>query len=126
MSLRVISVGCRDFWNDGIASRPSQTGRPGGSMKAQKLGKQGPEISVVGFGAWEAGGDMWGPNESEDQVIEAIRAGLEAGMTWIDTAEVYGDGTSEELVARAIQGRRHEIVIGTKVAPRPSGTGFRP
>ena len=95
-------------------------------MKAQKLGKQGPEISVVGFGAWEAGGDMWGPNESEDQVIEAIRAGLEAGMTWIDTAEVYGDGTSEELVARAIQGRRHEIVIATKVAPRPSGTGFRP
>ena len=95
-------------------------------MKTARLGSLGPEISVIGFGAWEAGGDMWGPNQSEERVIEAIRAGLDAGMTWIDTAEVYGDGTSEELVARAIQGRREEIVLATKVAPRPSGTGFRP
>jgi aryl-alcohol dehydrogenase-like predicted oxidoreductase len=80
---------------------------------------------VVGFGAWEAGGDMWGPNPSDDQVIEAIRAGLDAGITWVDTAEVYGDGTSEELVGRAISGRRDEVVVATKVAPRPDGTGFR-
>ena len=95
-------------------------------MKTARLGSFGPEMSVIGFGAWEAGGDMWGPNRSEDRVLEAIRAGLDAGMTWIDTAEVYGDGTSEELVARAIQGRREEIVLATKVAPRPSGSGFRP
>ena len=75
-------------------------------MNKHKLGKQGPEISVVGFGAWEAGGDSYGPNDSEDQVIEAIHAGLEAGIDWIDTAEVYGQGHSEELVARAIAGRR--------------------
>jgi aryl-alcohol dehydrogenase-like predicted oxidoreductase len=94
-------------------------------MRRQTLGSKGPEISVVGFGAWEAGGDMWGPNPSEEQVVEAIRAGIDAGITWIDTAEVYGDGTSEELVGRAVRGRGDEVMIATKVAPRPSGTGFR-
>jgi aryl-alcohol dehydrogenase-like predicted oxidoreductase len=94
-------------------------------MRTHRLGSQGPEISVVGFGAWEAGGDMWGPNPPDDQVIGAIRAGLDAGITWIDTAEVYGDGTSEELVGRAIAGRRDQVVVATKVAPRPDGTGFR-
>src|SRR5688572_11928863 len=94
-------------------------------MRTKRLGSQGPEISVVGFGAWEAGGDMWGPNPSEAQVVEAISAGINAGITWVDTAEVYGDGTSEQLVGRAVRGRRDEVFIATKVAPRPSGTGFR-
>ena len=94
-------------------------------MRTGRLGSQGPEISVVGFGAWEAGGDAWGPNESDEAVIRAIRAGLDAGVTWIDTAEVYGDGTSEELVGRAIAGRRDGVVIATKLAPRPDGSGFR-
>ena len=49
-------------------------------------------MSVIGFGAWEAGGADWGPNESEEVVIEAMRAALDAGVDWIDTAEVYGDG----------------------------------
>jgi aryl-alcohol dehydrogenase-like predicted oxidoreductase len=95
-------------------------------MRSKKLGSEGPEISVVGYGAWEAGGDAWGPNESDQVVIDAIRAGIDAGITWIDTAEVYGDGDSEELVGRAIEGRRDELVIATKVAPKPEGTGFRP
>ncbi|HVM12667.1 MAG TPA: aldo/keto reductase [Actinomycetota bacterium] len=94
-------------------------------MRRRRLGKQGPEISVVGYGAWEAGGEFWGPNESDQAVIDAIRAGLDAGIDWIDTAEIYGQGTSEELVGRAVEGRRDEVVIATKVAPRPSGTGFR-
>lgn len=94
-------------------------------MRVRKLGSGGPEISVIGFGAWEAGGSEWGPNPADEQVIGAIRAGLDAGITWIDTAEVYGDGTSEELVGRAVEGRRDDLVIATKVAPRPDGTGFR-
>ena len=94
-------------------------------MQTKRLGAHGPEISVIGFGAWEAGGDAWGPNPSDDRVVEAMVAGLDAGITWIDTAEVYGDGKSEELVARAIEGRRDELVVATKVAPRPDGTGFR-
>lgn len=94
-------------------------------MRTKRLGSGGPELSVVGFGAWEAGEGVWGPSESEEKVIEAIRAGLDAGINWIDTAEVYGDGKSERIVGRAIEGRRDQVVIATKVAPRPSGTGFR-
>jgi aryl-alcohol dehydrogenase-like predicted oxidoreductase len=94
-------------------------------MRRRALGAKGPEISVIGFGAWEAGGDAWGPNRSEDRVVEAIHAGIDAGISWIDTAEVYGDGTSERLVGRAIAGRRDEVTVATKVAPQPDGTGFR-
>jgi aryl-alcohol dehydrogenase-like predicted oxidoreductase len=95
-------------------------------MRRRRLGKQGPEISVIGYGAWEAGGTAWGANESDEVVIDAIRAGLDAGIDWVDTAEVYGDGVSETLVGRALEGRRDEIVVATKVAPEPEGSGFRP
>lgn len=62
----------------------------------------------------------------EEQVIEAIATVFETVINCIDTAEVYGDGTSERLVGRAVAGRRHEILIATKVAPAPDGSGFRP
>jgi aryl-alcohol dehydrogenase-like predicted oxidoreductase len=95
-------------------------------MRTHKLGKQGPEITVVGFGAWEAGGESYGPNSSESEVIEAIQASLDSGMDWIDTAEVYGDGVSEQLVGKALQGRRDRVFLATKVGPKPEGTGFAP
>ncbi|HEX6580569.1 MAG TPA: aldo/keto reductase [Actinomycetota bacterium] len=95
-------------------------------MRRRQLGRHGPEISVIGYGAWEAGGTAWGANESEEVVIDAIRAGLDAGIDWIDTAEVYGDGVSELLVGRAIAGRREELTLATKVAPAPEGSGFTP
>jgi aryl-alcohol dehydrogenase-like predicted oxidoreductase len=91
------------------------------------LGSSGPEISVVGFGAWEAGaGTEWGKPPPEEQIQDAIRAALDSGMTWIDTAEVYGDGRSEGIVGRALAGRQDELLIATKVAPSPDGSGFRP
>jgi len=95
-------------------------------MEMRKLGKESPEMSVVGYGAWEAGGDFWGPNKSDQAVVASMRAGIDAGMNWIDTAEVYGRGRSEELVGQAVEGRRGEVLIFTKVAPRPTGSGFRP
>ncbi|HJY32917.1 MAG TPA: aldo/keto reductase, partial [Actinomycetota bacterium] len=80
----------------------------------------------IGFGAWEAGGGSeWGQSPPEEQVLQAIRTVFETGIDWIDTAEVYGRGRSEELVARAIAGRRDEVMIATKVAPQPDGSGFR-
>ena len=91
-------------------------------MKTRTLGKDGPEISVVGYGAWEAGGADWGPNESDDAVVDSMRAIFDAGINWIDTAEVYGQGRSEELVARAVAGRRDEVLIFTKVAPDDEGS----
>jgi aryl-alcohol dehydrogenase-like predicted oxidoreductase len=95
-------------------------------MRRRRLGEQGPEISVIGYGAWEAGGTAWGPNDSEQAVIDAIRAGLDAGIDWIDTAEVYGDGVSELLVGQAVAGRRDDVTLATKVAPAPEGSGFTP
>jgi aryl-alcohol dehydrogenase-like predicted oxidoreductase len=95
-------------------------------MQTRRLGSAGPDMSVIGFGAWEAGGDAWGQNSSEEAVIGAMLAGLEAGMTWIDTAEVYGEGVSERLVGRAVADRRDGVLVATKLAPAPEGTGFRP
>jgi aryl-alcohol dehydrogenase-like predicted oxidoreductase len=96
-------------------------------MNLRKLGSEGPAISTIGFGAWEAGGGReWGAAPPDDRVVEAMAAGLDAGITWIDTAEVYGDGHSEELVGRAVGGRRDEVGIFSKVAPKPEGSGLRP
>ncbi len=95
-------------------------------MKTRRLGADGPEISVVGYGAWEAGGADWGPNASDDVVVESMQVVFDVGINWIDTAEVYGQGHSEELVARAIAGRRDEVLIFTKVAPDDEGSGIRP
>jgi aryl-alcohol dehydrogenase-like predicted oxidoreductase len=91
-------------------------------MRLQRLGSSGPEISVIGFGAWEAGGMAWGPNPPDEQTIDAIRTALDEGVTWIDTAEVYGGGRSEQLVRAALEGR--DALVFTKVAPKPAGSGF--
>ena len=93
-------------------------------MEMRKLGRNGPEISVVGYGAWEAGGDEWEPDRSDRDAVEAMRAAIDAGMNWIDTAEVYGSGRSEELVGEAVRARRDEALVFTKVAH--FGSGARP
>ncbi|HET6847382.1 MAG TPA: aldo/keto reductase [Gaiellales bacterium] len=93
-------------------------------MEMRRLGTTDLDMSVVGFGSWEAGGMHWGPNTSEQDVVAAIHAGLDAGMTWVDTAEVYGDGVSEQIVGRAVAGR-DDVLVFTKVAP-DEGSGLRP
>ena len=67
----------------------------------------------------------WGANPPDDQTIDAMRVGIESGITWFDTAEVYGGGHSERLVGEAIKGH-DDVLVFTKVAPRPAGTGFEP
>jgi aryl-alcohol dehydrogenase-like predicted oxidoreductase len=91
-------------------------------MEFRRLGENGPEISVVGYGAWEAGGAQWGEEVAEHDVMTAIEAGLDAGMNWIDTAEAYGEGRSEQLIGKVAQRRRDEVFVFTKVAPFMSGT----
>jgi aryl-alcohol dehydrogenase-like predicted oxidoreductase len=95
-------------------------------MRTRRLGAAGPDISVIGLGAWEAGGDAWGANPDDDDVVRAYHAAFDAGVTWVDTAEVYGSGVSEGIVAKAIAGRRDELVVATKVAPSDGGSGFLP
>ena len=95
-------------------------------MQTRRCGSQGPDLTVIGYGAWEAGGTSWGPNTSDDAVVGAICAALDAGINWIDTAEVYGDGVSERLVGKALAGRRDGVIVASKAAPAPEGSGFRP
>jgi aryl-alcohol dehydrogenase-like predicted oxidoreductase len=96
-------------------------------MQTRRLGRQGPELSVIGFGAMEVGEiEGWDDRPSDDVLVDVIRSAVDAGITWIDTAEVYGDGNSERLVGEALAGRRDEALIATKVAPDDGGSGFRP
>ncbi len=82
-------------------------------MRTRPLGQSGIEASVVGFGAWAIGGWMWG-GSSEREAIGAIHAALDAGVTLIDTAPIYGFGASEEVVGKALAGRRDQAVVATK------------
>ena len=83
-------------------------------MKYRKLGNTDIDVSVVAMGCWAiAGGETWGPQD-EDQAVAAVHASLDAGITLFDSAEAYGNGRSEELLGRALAGRRHEAVIATK------------
>ncbi len=83
-------------------------------MKYRKLSNSELHVSVITFGAWAAGGWMWGKTERND-AIEAIRASYDLGVTSIDTAPIYGQGTSEEIVGEAIKGiPRDKVQILTK------------
>jgi methylglyoxal reductase len=82
-------------------------------MRYRPLGQSGIQASVVAFGAWAVGGWFWGGADDQDSV-DAIRRALDVGITLIDTAPAYGLGRSEEIVGRAIQGRRDKVVLATK------------
>ncbi|UXN58989.1 aldo/keto reductase [Phyllobacterium zundukense] len=84
-----------------------------GDQLMRSIGRSGVQASAVGLGTWAIGGWMWGGSD-EKQSIAAIHASLDAGVTLIDTAPAYGLGRSEEIVGRALQGRRDKAVIATK------------
>ncbi|MEN2435834.1 aldo/keto reductase [Weeksellaceae bacterium A-14] len=87
-------------------------------MKYRKLGNTDLELSVITFGAWAAGGWMWGGADRK-QAVEAIKASYDLGVTSIDTAPIYGQGTSEEIVGEAIKGiPRDKVQILTKFGMR--------
>ena len=86
-------------------------------MQTKRLGNSDLELTPLGIGAWAMGGGgwafAWGPQDDDDS-IAAIRAALDAGLNWIDTAAVYGLGHSEEVVARAVAGLSRKPYIFTK------------
>lgn len=82
-------------------------------MEKRKLGKSDLEVTVLAFGAWAIGGWLWGGADSND-AIKAVETAVDNGMTTIDTASVYGFGLSEELVGKAIRGKRNKVQILTK------------
>lgn len=85
-------------------------------MQKRRLGRSDLEVSVLTMGCWQAGKSQWTGVTDEDS-IAAIQAALDAGINFLDTAEAYGGGHSEEIVAQAVAGRRDEVLIATKIAP---------
>ena len=82
-------------------------------MIKRKFGWTGVEVPIIGQGTWMIDGDP----ETESRAIQTLRLGLDLGMSHIDTAEMYGEGHVEELVGKAIAGRRDEIFLVSKVLP---------
>ena len=81
----------------------------------------GTEVSEIGFGAWQVGAD-WGEVD-EDTALETLRAAVDAGVTFFDTADVYGDGRSERLIGRLLRARPDDgIVVATKMGRRMEQT----
>jgi methylglyoxal reductase len=84
-------------------------------MQYRKLGKSGIDASVVGMGTWVTGGGaVWGQEPDDSESIKAIHAAIDHGVNLIDTAPLYGFGRSEEIVGKAIQGKRDQVVLATK------------
>lgn len=84
------------------------------TMRTRKIGRTGIEASVVALGTWAIGGGPWWGESDDNESVKAIQAALDAGVNFIDTAPVYGWGRSEEVVGRAIEGRREKVVLATK------------
>ena len=86
-------------------------------MQTKQLGNSDLEITRIGVGAWAIGGGGWqfgwGPQDDQDS-IDAIRAAVDAGINWIDTAAIYGLGHSEEVVAKALEGMPKKPYVFTK------------
>ena len=83
------------------------------AMETRPIGRSGARASAIGLGTWAIGGWMWGGTD-EAESIGAIRASIDGGVTLIDTAPAYGMGRSEEIVGKAIAGRRSEVILATK------------
>ena len=87
-------------------------------MQFRPLGRTHESIPVVGLGTWGIGGEMGSDSSRDEAGIQALRLGLDLEMKFIDTAEMYGAGHSEEVVARALEGRRDRVFVASKVSPR--------
>jgi len=83
-------------------------------MQKRYLGQTNIEITPLLVGTWQAGKKMWAGIEDEES-IKAIRAAFEAGITTVDTAEIYGEGHSELIVAQALADVREQVIYATKV-----------
>jgi len=85
-------------------------------MQYRELGRTGWKVSALGFGAWAVGGD-WGSVDDTESLVALNRA-IELGVNFFDTADVYGDGRSECLLAQLRQHHREKILIATKAGRR--------
>ena len=82
-------------------------------MRYRPFGRTGLQVSAVGFGCWPMAGDRYGAIE-DDEAVKAIHRALDRGVNCVDTAPAYGAGHSEEVVARALETRRRDVILVTK------------
>jgi aryl-alcohol dehydrogenase-like predicted oxidoreductase len=87
-------------------------------MIYRTFGKLGWKVSEIGFGAWAIGGDMWGPQDDAES-IRALHRAVDLGVNFIDTAQGYGKGHSEEIIGKFLRERRQEIHVATKIPAKP-------
>ncbi len=86
-------------------------------MEQRRFGRTGRSVSVIGLGTWQLGAD-WG-NVTEDQALAVLHAAVEEGVTFFDTADVYGDGRSEQIIGRFLAGNPgHGVTVATKMGRR--------
>jgi diketogulonate reductase-like aldo/keto reductase len=90
-------------------------------LEFKKLGKNGVEVPVLGLGTWGMGGFSDRHLGGEDKAVRALRLGLELGMRFVDTAEAYAHGHSEEVVGMAVGEERESVFIATKVSAENLG-----
>ena len=90
-------------------------------MRTRRFGKLGPEVSEIGLGTWQLGGSEWG-NVSDGDAFETLAAAADAGVSFFDTADIYGMGRSESLIGRFLQGRsdRGRFFLATKLGLNPN------
>lgn len=84
-------------------------------MQTRQLTPDGPDVSEIGFGAWAIGGG-WGEQQDRDS-IDALHAAFDRGINFIDTAQGYGDGHSERIIADAMRDRKENVFVATKTPP---------
>jgi aryl-alcohol dehydrogenase-like predicted oxidoreductase len=92
-------------------------------MEMRPLGSSGVSVTEIGLGGWEFEGEE---QRTPAAVRAIVEASLESGSNWLDTAEVYHDNRNELVIGKALDGLRAELVLSSKVGPRPDGSGFRP
>jgi aryl-alcohol dehydrogenase-like predicted oxidoreductase len=86
-------------------------------MEYRTFGRTGWKVSAIGFGAWGIGGDVWGPTDDKTSLATLHRA-IDLGVNFFDTADVYGDGHSEQLIAEVRKARSEQIIVATKAGRR--------
>jgi aryl-alcohol dehydrogenase-like predicted oxidoreductase len=87
------------------------------SMEFRALGKTGIKVSEIGYGAWGIGGAMW-QGSKDDESLRALHRAIDLGLNFIDTALVYGEGHSENLVGKVIKERKERLYLASKIPPK--------
>ena len=83
-------------------------------MRYRKLGKSGIKVSEIGFGAWVIGLDWWGKKIDDNEAIRMLKRAYDLGINFYETADMYGKGKSEKLIAHAFKDMRNEVIYSTK------------